>query len=96
MQIVLDFASADQVYARAKIDSSCDSVGLWLGANVMVEYALDEAKTLLETQLEGCTKQKARAKEDYDYMKEQVTTIEVCIAPIHNYNVELKRNKETA
>lgn len=43
---ILDFSLSDQVYARAKIDN-VDSVGLWLGAGVMVEYALEEAKSLL-------------------------------------------------
>lgn len=43
---ILDFSLSDQVYARARIDN-VDSVGLWLGAGVMVEYALEEAKSLL-------------------------------------------------
>ena len=43
---ILDFSLSDQVYARARI-GNVDSVGLWLGAGVMVEYALAEAKSLL-------------------------------------------------
>lgn len=45
-QTTIDFSLADQVYAHAKV-SNVDSVGLWLGAGVMVEYSLDEAKELL-------------------------------------------------
>lgn len=46
LQTVVDFSLSDQVYARAKVEN-VDSVGLWLGAGVMVEYDLDDAKALL-------------------------------------------------
>ena len=46
LQTKIDFSLADQVYARA-ILSDVDSVGIWLGAGVMVEYLLEEAKELL-------------------------------------------------
>ena len=46
MQTLVDFSLSDQVYARAKL-RDVDSVGLWLGAGVMVEDSLDEAKKLL-------------------------------------------------
>eukprot|EP00890_Picochlorum_soloecismus_P004807 jgi/Picsp_1/5327/NSC_02688-R1_prefoldin subunit 3 len=87
---ILDFSLSDQVYARAKIDT-VDSVGLWLGAGVMVEYALEEAKSLLEQQLDGCKKQLEMLKDDYEYVKDQVTTTEVCLARIYNYSVETRR-----
>jgi len=43
---VVDFSLSDQVYARARLEG-VESVGLWLGAGVMVEYDLVEAKALL-------------------------------------------------
>ena len=46
MQLLVDFAISDQVYAKAKVPVT-DSVNLWLGANVMLEYPLDEARDLL-------------------------------------------------
>lgn len=46
MQTLVDFSLSDQVYARAKL-RDVDSVGLWLGAGIMVEYSLEEAKNLL-------------------------------------------------
>jgi prefoldin subunit 5 len=46
LQTLVDFSLSDQVYARAKL-RDVDSVGLWLGAGIMVEYSLDEAKNLL-------------------------------------------------
>ena len=46
MQLLVDFAISDQVYAKAKVPVT-DSVNLWLGANVMLEYPLEEARDLL-------------------------------------------------
>jgi hypothetical protein len=46
LQTVLDFALSDQVYARARVRGAA-SVNLWLGAGVMLEYDLPEAKQLL-------------------------------------------------
>lgn len=46
LQTIVDFSLSDHVYARAKL-RDVQSVGLWLGAGVMVEYTLDEAKELL-------------------------------------------------
>ena len=37
----VDFELADQIFARATIKDP-ESVCLWLGANVMVEYSLEE------------------------------------------------------
>lgn len=45
-QLLVDFAISDQAYAKAKVPVT-DSVNLWLGANVMLEYPLEEAKALL-------------------------------------------------
>lgn len=47
---------SDTVWAKAKVPNKTDKVGLWLGANVMVEYNFDEAITLLERNLENATK----------------------------------------
>lgn len=44
--MAIDFSLADQVYAKARV-SQVDSVALWLGAGVMVEYSLDDARALL-------------------------------------------------
>jgi prefoldin subunit 5 len=37
----VDFELADQIYARATVKDA-NAVCLWLGANVMVEYSLEE------------------------------------------------------
>ncbi len=45
-QVVLDFGLSEQIFAKAKV-KDVSSVGLWLGADVMLEYPLEEAKQLL-------------------------------------------------
>lgn len=74
----LNFGLADQVYARAKLSQDVDSVHLWLGAGIMVEYPLHEAEDLLEAQLDVCQKQLLSCEADYNYIRDQITTTEVC------------------
>ena len=45
-QVILDFSLSEQVYAKAKV-KDVTSVGLWLGADVMLDYTLEDAKQLL-------------------------------------------------
>ena len=42
-EMALDFELGSSVYCKAKV-ADVTSVSLWLGAGVMVEYPLDEAK----------------------------------------------------
>ena len=46
-----NFLISDNIWARAKIPNNTGNVGLWLGANVMVEYSFDEAISILERNL---------------------------------------------
>lgn len=86
----LDFSLSDHVYARATVKHA-GYVGLWLGAGVMVEYSLDEAKALLEEQLQSCMRQLDVLVDDCNYVKDQVTTTEVALARIYNYSVGVKK-----
>ena len=45
-QATFDFSLAEGVFVKASI-KKVEYVNLWLGASVMLEYNLDEAKTLL-------------------------------------------------
>ena len=42
-----NFLLSDNIWAKAKVPNTCGKVGLWLGANVMVEYTYKEAVVLL-------------------------------------------------
>ena len=69
-------------------------MGLWLGANVMLEYDLLEAKEILLANLSAAETSMADVEETLAYLKEQTTTVEVSLARLHNLNV--KRNQTTA
>jgi prefoldin subunit 5 len=93
--VEVDFSLADQVYARAKLQKDAGYVGLWLGAGVMVEYGLEEAKALLEEQLASCDAQLEELEDDYAYVADQTTTTQVTLARVYNHSVELNRRNVT-
>lgn len=79
------------VYVPALIPvEKADTVILVLGANVMVEYSLDEAKKLLNKNLELGTKNLAQLEVDNDFVNDQIVTTEVNMARIHNWAIERK------
>lgn len=93
--IELDFSLSDQVYARAKVQKA-GYVGLWLGAGIMVEYSLEEAKALLEEQLASCVRQLDTLAHDCNYVRDQVTTTEVTMARVYNHAVSLGRRGQSS
>ncbi|ODV69650.1 Prefoldin, subunit 3 [Hyphopichia burtonii NRRL Y-1933] len=87
----------DTLYTRASIDAeNLDSVFLWLGADVMLEYPLDEAVELLNTRLNSNQTQLKLVKEDLEFLKENITTMEVNTARLYNWDVERRRNLKSA
>ena len=50
-----------------------DEVYLWLGANVMLAYPINEAEELLESKLKAAKTSLANCEEDLDFLREQVT-----------------------
>ncbi|KAM5196219.1 prefoldin subunit 3 isoform 1-T1 [Hipposideros larvatus] len=72
------FLLADNLYCKASVPPT-DKVCLWLGANVMLEYDIDEAQALLEKNLSTATKNLDSLEEDLDFLRDQFTTTEVSI-----------------
>ncbi|KAF5899786.1 prefoldin subunit 3, partial [Clarias magur] len=70
------FLLADNVYCKASVPPT-DKVCLWLGANVMLEYDIDEAQTLLEKNLGTASRNLESLEEDLDFLRDQFTTTEV-------------------
>ncbi|CAG9466811.1 unnamed protein product [Pedinophyceae sp. YPF-701] len=89
-EVKADFQLADHVFAKSSIQDP-QGVMLWLGADVMLEYPLAEAKELLEAQVAKCKEQMEEMRAALDVVKDQVTTTEVAIARIYNYDVEARR-----
>ncbi|CDW90660.1 prefoldin subunit 3 [Stylonychia lemnae] len=86
-----NFLISDNIWAKAKVANDTGKVGLWLGANVMVEYTFDEAIIILEKNLGNAISRLESTDGDIEYLKDQITTTEVNIARIYNQTVSNKQ-----
>lgn len=98
--LLIDYQLNDTIYATAQIPTeNCKTVSLWLGANVMLEYPIDEAIQMLSERLEKTKASKATTLEDLDYLRVNITTMEVNTARVYNWDVqrrkELKQTTES-
>ncbi|KAF7255706.1 hypothetical protein EG68_06901 [Paragonimus skrjabini miyazakii] len=84
------FEVSNQLFARAHIPKA-DRVGLWLGANVMLEYDLDEAVKILIENEESAKHSLSDVDRTLEFLKEQTTTVEVNLARLHNLSVKRGR-----
>ena len=66
------FELNDTLYAKAYVPPT-EEVYLWLGANVMLAYPIDEAETLLKGKLSGAQQTLSNCEEDLDFLREQIT-----------------------
>ena len=88
--INVDYMVSNNLWAKAEVNIP-DSVFLWLGANVMCEYKMDEAKTLLNQNLQNAKNQIKKNNNDLEFIKDQMTVCEVNIARIYNESVRRKQ-----
>ncbi|PGH18685.1 hypothetical protein AJ80_04433 [Polytolypa hystricis UAMH7299] len=90
------FELNDTLYARATVSpDDTDEVYLWLGANVMLAYPIEEAQQLLEEKLHAAETSLANCEEDLEFLREQITTLEVATARVYNWDVVQKRKDKT-
>ncbi|KAJ1645859.1 hypothetical protein LPJ64_002614 [Coemansia asiatica] len=89
------FEVNDTLYAHAVIPPT-KAVNLWLGANVMLEYTLEEAQELLSSKLEIAEKNLEEASEDLEFLRDQITTMEVNTARVYNWDVKQRRIAKSA
>ena len=95
-EVETNFLISDNIWAKAKLPNQTGKVGLWLGANVMVEYTHADALVLLTKNLSNASEKLAETEDDLDYLKEQMTTMEVNIARVYNQGVANKKAAEEA
>ena len=81
----------DTLYTKAVVDTEDKKVGLWLGADVMLEYPVDEAIDLLKERHKTAQKSLETALEDVEFLRENITTMEVNCARLYNWDVERRR-----
>jgi prefoldin subunit 5 len=92
-EFITHFEISDLLYTKAKIHRK-DKVHLWLGANVMLEYSLGEAVILLKTNLQTAETSLKQTNVDLNAIKDGMTTLEVSMARVYNYDVHLRRTVE--
>ncbi|KAL9615537.1 MAG: hypothetical protein Q9167_000050 [Letrouitia subvulpina] len=87
------FELNDTLYAKAEVPPT-DEVYLWLGANVMLSYPIAEAETLLDSKLSTAQQSLENCEEDLDFLREQITTLEVATARVYNWDVTTRRKEK--
>jgi len=88
------FELNDTLFAKALVPPT-EEVYLWLGANVMLAYPIPEAEALLTSKLSTAKLSLENCEEDMDFLREQITTLEVATARVYNWDVA-QRRKERA
>lgn len=88
-EVNTSFELSECAIVQATITKS-DSVLLWLGANVMVEYPHAEALDLLQKNLTSAKTSSTDIISQLAFLKDQITVCEVNVARIHNWKVEQK------
>ncbi|CAL5395791.1 unnamed protein product [Camellia sinensis] len=93
--LLADFEVSEGIYSRARIEDT-DSVCLWLGANVMLEYSCEEATDLLQRNLENARASLEVLVTDLQFLRDQVTITQVTIARIYNWDVHQRRIRQVS
>lgn len=62
------FLLSEQVFLKANV-APTEAVYLWLGANVMLEYSLAEAKVLLKQNMDSATQTLECVEHDQDFLR---------------------------
>uniref|UniRef100_A0A161MH09 Prefoldin subunit 3 n=2 Tax=Triatoma infestans TaxID=30076 RepID=A0A161MH09_TRIIF len=88
--IKTEFLLSEQVFMKASVPPT-DKVCLWLGANVMLEYTLDDAMELLNKNIDTAKRNLGYVEHDLDFLRDQFTTTEVNMARVYNWNVKKRQ-----
>jgi len=87
------FRLADHVFLKAKVQP-VETVGLWLGANVMLEYDLGEGDELLRSKKTKAEQTLKQTTTLIDSIRENITTIEVNMARVYNWDVKRRQQEK--
>ena len=91
------FELNDTLHTRARLPSpELKTVHLWLGANVMLSYPVEEGLSLLKEKKKEAEEMIKKCEDDLLYLRDQITTMEVNTARVYNLLVQsVKKSKET-
>lgn len=86
----IEYELGPGMFARASI-KDCGKVQLWIGANTLAEYTVDDAKLFLERKLAETKESERELKADLSKVRDQITACEVTIARVYNHIVQQRR-----
>ncbi|EGC28864.1 hypothetical protein DICPUDRAFT_59149 [Dictyostelium purpureum] len=89
----VQYELSEGVYSSAEVKEP-KSIYLWLGANVMLEYSFEEAGEVLRKNKESVDRQLKETIQDLGFVKDQITTTDVNISRVYNYDVLQKRKQK--
>ncbi|KAH9598636.1 Prefoldin alpha-like [Trypanosoma melophagium] len=89
------YCLTESVFAEADVLPQ-ETVHLWMGAKVMVEYNFDEAAQLLEKNLNNAETNLKATKEDLAWVQEQLTNLQINISRVYNHDLKNKQKKGDA
>jgi prefoldin subunit 5 len=67
-----------------------------LKANVMLEYTIQEAEQLLKKNFETANKNLQQIDTDLDFLRDQITTTEVNMARVYNWDVKKRQSLKSS
>ena len=89
------FEVSDQLYSKGTI-KKFDTVAIWLGANVMLEFPIDEAIDFLKKRIILTDNKINTLQNDIDFCRKQTNIVEVNRSRVYNANVKVKKARENA
>ncbi|KAG4304263.1 hypothetical protein PORY_002238 [Pneumocystis oryctolagi] len=84
------FELNNTLYLKAIIPTT-DKAGVWLGANVMIEYPIPEAIDFLVSRISNAEASLKEYEEDLEFIRDNITILEVNISRIYNWDIAQKR-----
>lgn len=94
----IQYELEDGLYTFATLSNKnkSNTVSLWLGAGILMEFTYEEALEVLEDKYATYDIKIKEIMEDLEWLREQKTTMEVNIAKVYNYNVLESKKKQQA
>ena len=89
-EIKTQFEVSDQLYSEGTI-KEFDNVAIWLGANVMMEFPIDEAIEFLEKRIVISDEKINGLQNDIDFTRRQINIVEVNRSRVYNAGVKVKK-----
>lgn len=92
----IQYELEDGLFAFASIPtkSETNTVSLWLGSGILMEFTYEEALQILNEKSSVYTSKINEIMEDIEYLREQITTLQVNLSKVYNYSVLQKRKLE--